>query len=117
MGHAENAVTKAVKLAIAQMGPAATFIRVQAGSFRVGERFIRGAEAGAADLIGCYRGYPVAIEVKTGKGRQSPTQKEWAERWRSAGGIYAVARSYEDARDLFVWIEGLTHGKDQGVQP
>lgn len=114
MGTAENAVTNAVKLAIAQMGGSAAFVRVQAGSFRTGKNFIRGAEPGTADLIGSYRGHAVAIEVKTTTGRQSPTQKAWAERWRSAGGIYAVIRSYEEARDLFLWIDGLTHGKDPG---
>jgi hypothetical protein len=97
LGQAENAVTKAVKLAIAQRGDDAVFVRVQAGSFHVGEHFMRGAEAGTADLIGVYRGIPVAFEVKTATGRQSKSQEEWSFRWRVAGGVYEIVRGYEDA--------------------
>jgi hypothetical protein len=109
MGNAENAVMLQVRLAIVQAGTAATFVRVQAGSFRINDRFIRGAEAGTADYLGAYRGTPVAIEVKTATGKQSPTQRDWAERWRAAGGVYALVRSYEEAVELFRWLDHAIH--------
>jgi hypothetical protein len=70
MGRAENNVTKQVRLAITQMGDRAAFVRVQAGTFTIADRLIRGAEAGTADLIGVYRGVPVAMEIPGDPGLQ-----------------------------------------------
>jgi len=106
MGAAENAVTKAVRLAIMQMGGDAAFVRVQAGTFRMGEHFVRGATAGTADLIGVYRGVPMALEIKTPTGRQSQSQKDWQANWELAGGVYAVVRSYEDTLAAFAEAKG-----------
>lgn len=105
MGRSENNVTKQVRLAITQMGDRACFVRVQAGTFSIGDRLVRGAEAGAADLIGVYRGVPVAMEIKTDTGRQTVTQRDWAERWESAGGVYRVIRGYNDALWLFTELD------------
>ena len=105
MGRAENNVTKQVRLAITQMGDRASFVRVQSGTFSMGDHIIRGAEAGTADLIGVYRGVPVAMEVKTDTGRQTATQRDWAERWEAAGGIYRVVRGYNDALWLFTELD------------
>jgi hypothetical protein len=105
MGRAENNVTKQVRLAITQMGDRATFVRVQAGTFTIADRLIRGAEAGTADLIGVYRGIAVAMEIKTETGRQTATQREWAQRWEAAGGVYRVVRGYNDALWLFTELD------------
>jgi hypothetical protein len=105
MGRAENNVTKQVRLAITQMGDRAAFVRVQAGTFTIADRLIRGAEAGTADLIGVYRGVPVAMEIKTDTGRQTATQRDWAERWEAAGGVYRVIRGYNDALWLFTELD------------
>lgn len=105
MGRAENNVTKAIKLAITQQGDNATFVRVQSGTFATEGRIIRGAEAGTADLIGVYRGIPVALEVKTESGRQTATQREWQQRWEAAGGVYRVVRGYNDAAWLFAELD------------
>ena len=94
MGKAENAVTKAVRQACQLRG--AMVVRVQAGSHMVGKHFVRGAEAGTADLIGSYMGRAIAMEVKTAKGKQQPSQVEWASQWNEAGGWYFVVRSAED---------------------
>jgi len=51
---------------------------------------------GVADVLGIWRGHPLAIEVKTPTGRVSPHQKEFLEKWREAGGIGFVARRVED---------------------
>lgn len=105
MGRAENNVTKQVRLAITQMGDRACFVRVQSGTFTMADRLIRGAEAGTADLIGVYRGVPVAMEIKTDTGRQTATQRDWAERWEAAGGVYRVIRGYNDALWLFTELD------------
>ena len=105
MGRAENNVTKEIRLAITQQGDRALFVRVQAGTFAIDGRVVRGAEAGTADLVGLYRGIPVALEVKTESGRQTATQREWQQRWEAAGGVYRVVRNYNDALWLFTELD------------
>lgn len=39
---------------------------------------------------------PLAIEVKSAKGRQSPAQVDFARAWEEAGGIYIIARSVDE---------------------
>jgi penicillin-binding protein-related factor A (putative recombinase) len=51
---------------------------------------------GVADLLGIYKGRPLAVEVKTKTGRVSPHQQEFLKKWTAAGGIGFVARSVED---------------------
>lgn len=54
---------------------------------------------GVADILGIYKGRPLAVEVKTPTGRVSPHQKEFLKNWAAAGGIGFVARSVEDVID------------------
>ena len=103
MGAAENAVTKAVRAACVLRG--AMVVRVQAGSHMVGKHFVRGAEAGTADLIGCYRGRAIALEVKTAKGKQQESQIEWANLWDIAGGWYCLVRSASETLHAFDMID------------
>ncbi len=58
---------------------------------------IRANVPGCADIIGCYRGRFVAIEVKTETGRQSQQQRRFQAAVERAGGLYVVARSPSDA--------------------
>lgn len=51
---------------------------------------------GVADILGIYRGFPLAIEVKSARGKLSEHQAYFLDRWREAGGIAIVARSVED---------------------
>jgi penicillin-binding protein-related factor A (putative recombinase) len=51
---------------------------------------------GTADLLGIWKGKPLAIEVKTPTGRLSQYQAIFLERFAKAGGIAFVARSVED---------------------
>ena len=51
---------------------------------------------GVADIIGIYNQRPLAIEVKSEKGRMSTAQKEFARNWQESGGIFILARSIED---------------------
>lgn len=103
MGAAENAVTKAVRAACVLRG--AMVVRVQAGGFRVGEHFIRGAENGCADLIGSYRGIAIALEVKTPKGKQQPSQIQWEREWTDTEGRYFVVRSASDTLEALDSID------------
>lgn len=103
MGAAENAVTKAVRAACVLRG--AMVVRVQAGSHMVGKHFVRGAEAGTADLIGCYRGRAIALEVKTAKGKQQESQIEWERWWIISGGKYGVVRSGFDTLQVLNAID------------
>ena len=108
MGAAENAVTRSVLGAIALHGAGghpAVFTRVQSGMIRVGDRLIRMAAAGTADLIGVYRGRAVALEVKTPKGRQADSQREWESAWTAAGGVYRVVRSGSEAIELLQQLD------------
>lgn len=103
MGAAENAVTKAVRAACVLRG--AMVVRVQAGSHMVGKHFVRGAEAGTADLIGCYRGRAIALEVKTAKGKQRESQIYWEQDWLEADGRYFVVRSASDTLEALDSID------------
>lgn len=103
MGAAENAVTKAVRAACVLRG--AMVVRVQAGSHMVGKHFVRGAEAGTADLIGCYRGVAIALEVKTPKGKQQPSQIQWEREWTDTEGWYFVVRSASETLEALDSID------------
>lgn len=57
---------------------------------------------GSADLIGMFRGRFVGVELKTEVGRQSPKQRTWQKCVEDHGGVYALVRSEDDARELLV---------------
>jgi hypothetical protein len=64
-----------------------------------------GVRAGVADLCLVLPGGRAAfLELKAGRGRQSPTQKLFAQDCATAGALYAVARSLgEVIAQLTVW--------------
>lgn len=53
------------------------------------------------DMAGASRN--VALELKAAKGRQSPEQKSFQEKWEETGGIYFIARSIDE-------VEGFLRG-------
>jgi hypothetical protein len=55
-----------------------------------------GVQSGVADIIIIWRGRAIACELKAEKGRQSESQKAWADQLTLAGGVYFVARSVDD---------------------
>lgn len=63
---------------------------------------------GGADLIGCFRGRFVAIEVKTATGRQTPEQRTFEQLVHRKGGVYVVMRSVEDAETWIRQMEAST---------
>jgi len=54
---------------------------------------------GSADILGVFRGRALAIEAKTGKGRQHGKQPEFQAKFQECGGLYILARSVADAVD------------------
>jgi hypothetical protein len=54
---------------------------------------------GIADILGCWQGRFVAIEVKRPGGRTTPEQERFLEAVRRHGGIAFVARSIDDVID------------------
>lgn len=53
---------------------------------------------GVADILGIWKGWFLAIEVKTPKGYPTLEQKRFLERVNAEGGIGILARSIDDVR-------------------
>lgn len=53
---------------------------------------------GVSDILGVYKGRPLAIEVKSKVGVVSDYQKSFIERFIQAGGVAFVARSLDDVK-------------------
>lgn len=51
------------------------------------------AVKGVADILACYKGRAIAIEVKKHDGRIRPEQVQWLRDWQKNGGLALVARS------------------------
>lgn len=51
------------------------------------------AVKGVADIIACWKGRAIAIEVKSATGRVRPEQIQWLRDWEKNGGLAMVARS------------------------
>jgi len=63
---------------------------------------------GSADIIGIASkitgwplslALPLAVEVKSATGRQSPAQREFQQKWEAAGGVYVLCKSVDELRD------------------
>lgn len=55
-----------------------------------------GGTVGSADISATIRGRSVKIEVKIGKDRQSPAQREYQRQVEQSGGLYYIARNFTD---------------------
>ena len=84
-------------------------VRVNSGATVIntptGNRYIKMAQAGTADILICYNGLFIACEVKTEKGRQSDHQKFAEKQVNESGGIYFIARSIEDVREMLAEVD------------
>lgn len=78
------------------------------GKWRPGPK----SSIGSADIIGVARWtwhdnqgreyrwpLPLAVEVKSKRGKQSPAQREFQQKWEAAGGLYVLCRSVDELRD------------------
>jgi len=61
---------------------------------------VRASVPGAPDIIGCYRGRWIGLEVKTPRGRQSAAQRNYQAAVERAGGVYALVRSPAEALEI-----------------
>jgi hypothetical protein len=53
-------------------------------------------QKGSADLSATIKGRSVKIEIKIGRDRQSESQKQYQKQIEAAGGIYFIARNFEE---------------------
>lgn len=63
------------------------------------------SQVGVADLLVCYKGKFLAIEIKNEIGKTSPLQDVNIELVKKAGGISFVARSVDDVRKIIDDLE------------
>ncbi|MBP5426695.1 MAG: VRR-NUC domain-containing protein [Clostridiales bacterium] len=56
------------------------------------------SQVGVPDILACYKGRFIGIEVKNEKGKTSPLQDINLQQIKDAGGISLVARSVEDVK-------------------
>lgn len=70
--------------------------------------------SGIPDILCCYKGLFIAIEVKspTGKGRASDIQKLKVKTIRQCGGIAFITDNIEEVERLFNWIDASDYGYD-----
>lgn len=59
---------------------------------------------GVADILACYKGRLIAVEVKIGKDRLSPEQEGFLKNIEHYGGSSCVARTLEDFEDWWKTI-------------
>ena len=75
-----------------------------------------GVRAGVADLIVFYDGRAIALEVKTVKGKQEPSQLAWEKTCVDAGVPYYVVRSIDDVCAALIG-EGVPVRAKPSAQP
>lgn len=90
----------------------AMFIRINTGVFKAmwSEGVVRSAPNGTPDLLGIYRGWPVAIETKSKRGRQSEDQRSFQAAWTAAGGVYLMPRTMDALKAGLAVMEWRTAG-------
>lgn len=62
-------------------------------------------EVGLPDLMGCYKGFFLGLEVKLPGEKPSPRQRAILHRIERAGGVGAVVRSVDDVRRILAKLE------------
>ncbi len=60
---------------------------------------------GSADISATIKGRSVKIEVKYNKDRQSDAQKQYQEMIEKAGGVYIIAKTFDD---FVIWYESFS---------
>lgn len=56
----------------------------------------RESDKGVSDILVCWEGMYIAMEVKTGKDRQNDDQKRYEARVNKAGGLYIIIKTWAD---------------------
>ncbi len=83
------------------------YIRNQSGALKIDDRrFIRFGRRGSADIIVFFKGGVCQFwEIKTNKGRQSQSQKEFENVIKRLGFEYYIVRSLDDAQKIIYRIK------------
>ena len=120
--NSANGLTKCIIFWINAMGGQAERISSQ-GQYREGKKIDVGTgeiaytkqlpgkwtpgqgTKGTADISATIRGRSVKIEVKYGKDIQSDAQKQYQEMIEKAGGVYIIAKSFDD---FVLWYESFS---------
>ena len=63
-----------------------------------------GLRAGTPELVLCWKGRMIGIELKAGRGRSSPAQDETREAITLAGGVVTTCRSLDDVAAFLVTL-------------
>jgi Holliday junction resolvase-like predicted endonuclease len=102
MPSAANSLTKAIINYITLKGGYAVRINTQ-GQYDEKRGIWRKSHTrlGTSDVIACYRGQFVSVEVKVGKDRQSPEQVKTEQDVKRAGGLYWMVRTLDEFIELF----------------
>lgn len=77
------------------------FFRAGSGFIKISntkgkDRFFKTGKAGCPDIVCCYKGYFLGLEIKTQKGKQSNHQKNVQKRIEQNGGKYFIVRDIND---------------------
>lgn len=100
----EAAIQRQIIKALTHHGAVVT--RVNAGFLRDAQgNVFSGASAGTSDLLCCYRGRYLALEVKAPGGRLTDKQRRFQEQVKGAGGIAFVVRSDHEALAVLAAID------------
>lgn len=94
----EKVLEQQITLALSRLG--ALVIPYRQGVMQKADRIIRFGIPGISDLIVCYQGRFIALEIKTEKGRQTDKQKKFESAVKQRGGEYHVVRSVEEAEKI-----------------
>ncbi len=81
-----------IRLALSDLGAISLPQTVGVFQAQGSERPLRIGLPGTADIIACYRGQFLAVEVKVDGDRQRPEQKHFQAAIKAQGGIYVLAR-------------------------
>jgi hypothetical protein len=54
---------------------------------------------GVADILGCYKGRMIAIELKSPTGKATPDQERFLQNVKDAGGIAFIAKTLDEVID------------------
>ena len=103
---AADILTNDLRVALsAKYGRDAFLQRVNVIAMQTSTRgMVKSCQKGTADLLGVVKCCAVAIEVKAGKDRQSPVQRNFQECWERAGGIYLICR---DVAETLKQLQGI----------
>lgn len=97
LSMAEKAIQSAILIAVSSL-PDILVWRNNTGSTKIPNgQWIKFGLVGSPDILGCYRGRFIGIEVKTPTGKQSDAQRNFQRALEKAGGVYVLARSVDDA--------------------